>query len=230
MPAPFVISRLDSGGESGPEVLRDFLEKMVEASATRGELIVGEAEPGRYLLVSPPLDAATMKGQIDAGVALVIDRLAQRWPDPHVTDFGLKEMYAKAKQPWLAERGFEELVKDGKLGVVTIFCHEWVYDVCARVARDQGLDVRTNFGEYLKTGRVAVAAMNAFAIDVFTNLREMAADFYPVDHLVAKVLVLGAVGGDTTLAAHIVGIACRRCGAFIPPKGTACPSCGAPAK
>ncbi len=229
MPEPFLLSRLESA-EAGGDAIRSFLETMVESAATRAELVVGEAEPGRYLLVSPPLAADVMKEQIDAGVALALDRLGRRWPDPHVSDFGLRELYPQAREPWLARGGFEDLVKDGKLGVVTVFCHEWVYEVCATVARSSGLEVRSPFPEYLRTGRIGVAGKTPFAIDVFANLREMAADFLPVDHLIAKVLVLGEIGGDAGLAARVVGVACRTCGAFVPPNAETCPSCRAPAR
>lgn len=205
MPAPPIVSRVDAEGEPGPEALREFLETLVSESAARAQLVVGEAEPGRYLLVSPPLAPATMKEQIDHAVALVLENLGKRWPNPHVTDFGLREMYAHAREPWLARRGFEGLVKEGKLGVVTIFCHEWVYDVCRRVADENGLAVQTSLEEYVRHGKVRVAGTNAFQLDVFGNLREMAANFDPIDVLATKVLVLAAVSGDATLAARLRG-------------------------
>lgn len=204
---PTVLSLLDRREEElaahGPSYLRAFLERLVEAAAKREGLVVGEAEPGRYLLVMPPLPERTIREQIDAGLDVVLARLAERWAEPHVTDLGLRELYARAREPWLAERGMEALVRDGKLGVVTIFCHDWVYEVCAHVAGEKGLEVRTPFEEYLRTGKVRVAGRNAFEVDVFANLREMAADFDPIDHLVAKLFVLGDLGDDDTLASRL---------------------------
>lgn len=204
---PTVLSLLDRREEElaahGPSYLRAFLESLVEAAAEAQGLVVGEAEPGRYLLVMPPLPERAIREQIDAGLDVVLARLAERWPEPHVTDLGLRELYARAREPWLAERGMEDLVRDGKIGVVTIFCHDWVYEVCAHVATEKGLDVRTSYEEYLRTGRLRVAGTNAFEVDVFANLRAMAADFDPIDRLVAKLYLLGDLGDDDTLASRL---------------------------
>jgi hypothetical protein len=202
---PRVLSRPEAGGDAGLEVLRDFLETLVESAAKQKELVIGEAEPGRYMLVSPPLDNAAMQEQIDGAVAHVLERLGQRWPAPHVTDFGLRETYANARDPWLARRGFEALVKEGKLGVVTIFCHEWVYEVCAQVAAENGLGLESPLEEYLRTGKLRLAGKNAFQLDVFTNLRDMAANFDTVDALATKVLVLVGLSEDEALAARLRG-------------------------
>jgi len=203
--APRILSRHDPGGDAGLEVLRDFLETLVESAATQKELVIGEAEPGRYVLVSPPLADAAMREQIDGAVAHVLDRLGQRWPAPHVTDFGLRETYANARNPWLARRGFEALVKEGKLGVVTIFCHEWVYEVCAQVAGENGLGLESPLEEYLRTGKLRLAGKNAFQLEVFTNLRDMAANFDTIDALATKVLVLVGLSEDEALAARLRG-------------------------
>ncbi len=205
MTAPRILSRHDPGGDAGLEVLRDFLETLVESAATQKELVIGEAEPGRYVLVSPPLADAAMREQIDGAVAHVLDRLGQRWPAPHVTDFGLRETYANARNPWLARRGFEALVKEGKLGVVTIFCHEWVYEVCAQVAGENGLGLESPLEEYLRTGKLRLAGKNAFQLEVFTNLRDMAANFDTIDALATKVLVLVGLSEDEALAARLRG-------------------------
>jgi hypothetical protein len=201
--APLVLSLLGGDENPGPDALRDFLERLVSESATRAQIVIGEAEPGRHILVSPPLEPATMKEQIDETVALALAKLGERFPDPHVTDFGLRELYAQAREPWLARRGFETLVKQGKLGVVTIFCHEWVYDVCRRVADENSLAVQTSLEDYIRDGKFRVAGTNKFQLDVFANLREMAANFDPIEVLVTKVLVLSAVSGDKTLAARL---------------------------
>ena len=205
MPVPRVLSRPEGGGDASPEALRDFLETLVESAATQKELVIGEAEPGRYVLVSPPLDTAALREQIDGAVAHVLERLGQRWPAPHVTDFGLREMYANARDPWLARRGFEALVREGKLGVVTIFCHEWVYEVCVRVAAENGMGLRSPMEEYLRTGKIRLAGKNAFQLNVFTNLQDMAANFDPIDALAARVLVLAGIRDDETLAARLRG-------------------------
>ena len=126
VPEPPVLSLLGDERALDPAILRNFLERLVEASATHEGLVVGEGEPGRYLLVMPPLPEREVRAQIDAGLDLVLGRLAKNWPSPHVTDWGLKESYAKARDAWLGPHGLEELVRDGKVGVVTIFCHDWV--------------------------------------------------------------------------------------------------------
>ena len=120
VPDPPLLSLLEPPPESpgGPEGLRAFLERLVEAAAKHEGLVVGEAEPGRYLLVMPPLAQAAMQAEIDAGLDLVLGRLGARWPSPHVTDFGLRELYAKARDRWLDPRGMESLVQEGKIGVV----------------------------------------------------------------------------------------------------------------
>lgn len=226
---PAFLSRLESeeGTSGGPGALRDFLETLVARAVEAHGLVVGEAEPGRYLLVMPPLEVARMQSEIDAGLDLVLDRLGRRWSSPRVTDFGLKELYAQAREHWLAPRRMEDLVREGKIGVVTILCHDWLYGIAAQVAAENGLRVETKFEEYLRTGRLRVAARTSFEIDVFANMREMAADFYPVDHLIAKVLVLAEVGRDETLAARVSGHACPTCGAFVSASATTCASCGA---
>jgi len=205
VPGPVVLSRRDVGTEPGPETLRELLEKLLARSATDAALVIGEAEDGRYVLVSPPLANDALKEQIDGGVALVLERLGGRWPQPHVTDFGLREMYANAREPWMARRGFEDLVKDGKVGVVTIFCHEWVYEVCARVASEAGAELRSPFEEYLRTGKLRLAGRNAFQLDVFRNLRDMAANFDAIEDLATRVIVLVGLRDDETLAARLRG-------------------------
>lgn len=204
---PPILSLLEERDEesaaNGTARMRDFLERLVESAAKATGLVVGEAEPGRYLLVMPPLPQDELQRQIDAGLDLVLARLGARWQSPHVTDLGLRDLYAQAREPWLAARGIEELVRDGKIGVVTIFCHDWVYEICTNVATENGLDVRTPLAEYLKTGRIRLAGTNAFEVDVFTNLREMAANFDPIEHLVAKLLVLGDLGEDEALASRL---------------------------
>jgi len=203
VPVPRVLVRPEVGGDANPEVLREFLETLVKSGATQAELVIGEAEPGRYVLVSPPLDAAAMREQIDGAVAHVLERLAQRWRAPHVSDFGLRELYATARDPWLARRGFETLVKDGKIGVVTIFCHEWVYEVCAQVAAENGVGLQSPLEEYVRTGKIRLAGKNAFQLNVFTNLRDMAANFDPIDTLAVRVIVLAGLRDDETLAARL---------------------------
>ena len=203
VPVPRVLVRPEVGGDANPEALREFLEALVKSVATQAELVIGEAEPGRYVLVSPPLDAAAMREQIDGAVAHVLERLAQRWPAPHVSDFGLRELYATARDPWLARRGFETLVKDGKIGVVTIFCHEWVYEVCAQVAAENGVGLQSPLEEYIRTGKIRLAGKNAFQLNVFTNLRDMAANFDPIDTLAVRVIVLAGLRDDETLAARL---------------------------
>lgn len=205
VPTPHFLSLRTDDEEPGPEALRDFLETLVSVSAKRAEMVIGEAEDGRYLLVSPPLEDDQLKEQIDASVAHVLTKLGEHWPNPHVTDFGLREMYVHARDPWLARRGFEPLVKQGKVGVVTVFCHEWVYEVCQRIASENGLAVDTPLEDYLQTGKLRVAGTNSFQIDVFANLRDMAANFDPIEALVTKVLVLAAVSSDPTLAARLRG-------------------------
>lgn len=205
VPAPLILSLDDGDAQLGPESLRGFLERLVTESAKRAQTLIGDAEPGRQILVSPPMRDAEMRGQIDAAVALVVEKFGERWPSPHVTDFGLREMYAHAREPWLARRGLEALVMEGKMGVVTIFCHEWVHEVCRRVALENGLSVETSIGDYIRTGKIRVASTNAFRIDVFANLQAMAANFDPIDTLATKVLVLAAVSGDETLAARLRG-------------------------
>lgn len=203
VPAPPILTLRVGDAQLGPDVLREFLEKLVSESATRAQTLIGEAEPGRRILVSPPMEEAAIKAQIDGAIAIIIEKFAEQWPAPHVTDFGLREMYEHARDPWLARRGLEVLVKEGKLGVVTIFCHEWVYEVCRQIAAENGLKVQTSLADYLRTGKIRVAGMNAFQIDVFANLRDMAANFDPIDALVTKVLVLAAVSGDDTLATRL---------------------------
>ena len=230
MPSPPIVSLLEPGEtppSGGPEVLRTFLERLVEAAAKHGGLVVGEAEPGRYLLVMPPLAQAALQDQIDAGLDLVLRRLGQRWASPHVTDFGLKELYAQARDRWLERHGMEALVQDGKVGVVTVFCHDWLYGLCRQIAEDRGMAVPTSFEEYLRTGRLRVAGTNSFQLDVFANVREMAANFYPIDHLITKVLVLSELRENASLAARIAGRACTSCGAFVAADASACASCGA---
>ncbi|TLZ48618.1 MAG: zinc ribbon domain-containing protein [Methanobacteriota archaeon] len=227
VPEPPIVSRLASTAEAGPDALRDFLEELVATSAKSGGLVVGEAEPGRYLLVMPPLAPKAMQAQIDAGLDVVLGRLGKRWPSPHVTDFGLKELYESARGRWLDRHGIEALVQDGKVGVVTIFCHDWLYAVCRQVATEHGLAVPTTFEEYLRTGRIRVTGTNAFAIDVFANAKEMAANFDSIDHLITKVLVVAELREDATLAARISGRACPKCGAFVTDRATTCASCGA---
>jgi len=203
VPGPVVLSRRDIGTEPGPETLREFLEKLVARSATARALVIGEAEEGRYLLVSPPLANDALKEQIDGGVALVLERLGRRWPQPHVTDFGLREMYESAREPWMVRRGFEDLVREGKVGVVTIFCHEWVYEVCAQVAAENGVGLQSPLEEYVRTGKIRLAGKNAFQLNVFTNLRDMAANFDPIDTLAVRVIVLAGLRDDETLAARL---------------------------
>ena len=203
--APTVISRLGSASDSGPDALRDFLEELVAAVAKAGSLVLGEAEPGRYVLVMPAAAQPEMQAQIDGALDVVLGRLGERWPQPHVTDFGLKELYAKARNPWL-------------------------YGICRQIAEDHGMAVPTTFEEYLRTGRVRVTGMNAFAIDVFANAREMAANFDPIDHLIAKLLVLAEIKEDATLMGRVSGQACAVCGAFVSPKADVCASCGAPVR
>jgi hypothetical protein len=188
-----------------PTALRSFLETLTAAVAQDGGLVVGEAEPGRFLLVMPALGTEQVRAQIDAGLELVLARLGTRWANPHVSDFGLRELYAGAREPWLARHGIEALVQDGELGVVTIFCHDWVYETCAKVATERGLTVQSPFEEYLRTGKLRVAAKNAFQLDVFANIREMAANFDPIDHVAAKLLVLAGLGADDTLASRLRG-------------------------
>jgi len=229
VPDPPLLSLLEPPPESpgGPEALRTFLERLVEAAAKHAGLVVGEAEPGRYLLVMPPLAQATMQAEIDAGLDLVLVRLGARWPSPHVTDFGLRELYAKARDRWLDRLGMEALVRDGKIGVVSVFCHDWLYALCSQVAEDHGMAVPTPFEEYLRTGRLRVTGTNAFQIDVFASVQEMAANFDPIDHLIAKVLVLAQIREDATLTARVSGRACPACGAFVSPGAAKCASCGA---
>lgn len=227
MPAPPVLSRLDGSADAGPGALRTFLEDLVAAAAKHGGLVVGEAEPGRYMLVMPPLAQSALQAQIDAGLDVVLAHLGARWPDPHVTDFGLRELYALARERWLDRAGLAGLVQDGKVGVVTIFCHDWLYGVCRQVAEEHGMAVPTPFEEYLRTGRLRVAGTNAFQLDVFANVREMAANFDPIDHLIAKVLVLAEVRDDASLTARVAGRSCASCGAFVAAKATTCASCGA---
>ncbi len=230
MPGLPVLSLLDAPDASpGPERLRDFLEKLVAAAAERKGLVVGEAEPGRYLLVMPPLSVEAMQAEIDAGLDLVLARLGERWVSPRVTDFGLKELYAAAKDRWLDRHGMEALVQEGKIGVVTIFCHDWLYSIVGQVAREHGMAVQTTFEEYLRTGRVRLAGRNAFQLDVFANVREMTANFNTIDHLITKVLVLAEIGKDERLAAQIEGRVCPSCGAFVARDAETCASCGAPA-
>ena len=233
MAVPPMLSLLDPPPPEagGPEALRIFLERLVEAAATRTGLVVGEAEPGRYLLVMPPIAQDALKEQIDAGLDVVLDRLGRRWPMPHVTDFGLRELYASTGDGWLARHGMEALVREGKVGVVTIFCHDWLYGLAAQVAGEHGLRVETPFDEYLRTGKLRVAGRTAFQIDVFANAKEMAANFHPIDHLIAKVLVLAELSRDEALAARVAGVvgrACARCGAFLAAGARTCASCGAP--
>ena len=233
MPAPPPILSLLEGANGRPvadhQALRAFLERLVAAAAQQGGLVVGEAEPGRYVLVMTPLAPGAMQEQIDAGLDLVLGRLGTRWASPHVSDFGLRELYGKARDRWLDRRGMEALVVEGKIGVVTIFCHDWLYGLCRQVAQDRGMAVPTPFEEYLRTGRIRVTGTNAFALDVFANAREMAANFDPIDHLIAKVLVLAEIREDAALAARVAGTACAACGALVPAGASACASCGAPA-
>jgi hypothetical protein len=191
--------------EPGPEALRDFLEALVSESATRADLVIGEADPGRYVLVSPPMEPAALKGRIDAAIEVVVERFGRRWPAPHVTDLGLRELYADAREPWIAPRGFEALVKDGKLGVVTIFCHEWVYELCAQIAGENGFALRSSLDDYLATGKLRVAGTNTFRLDVFSNLRDLAANFDPIDVLAARILVLAGLKDDPQLAGRTQG-------------------------
>lgn len=224
-----MISLLESTDASpGPGRIRDFLETLVAAAAQRRGLVVGEAEPGRYLLVMMPLAREAMEAEINAALDLVLKRLGTRWASPHVTDFGLKELYRDAKGRWLDRHGIEALVADGRIGVVTIFCHDWLYGIVAQVAREHGLAVQTPFEEYLRTGRVRLAGTNSFQLDVFANVREMAANFDTVDHLITKVLVLAEVGKDARLAARITGRACPVCGAFVAAEAKTCAACNAP--
>ena len=212
MADPPVLSLLDSGGA---------------AAAKRPGLVVGEAEPGRYLLVMTPKGAADLKAEIDAGLDVVLARLGARWPSPHISDFGLRELYQGARDRWLARQNLEEIVENGQLGVVTIFCHDWLYALAGEVAGEQGLRVETPFEAYLETGKLRLAGTNAFQVDVFSNVREMAAEFLPIDHLVAKLLVVAAVSRDEALAAQVVGRPCPACGARVPLDAAACPACGA---
>lgn len=229
MAEPLVLSLLEPGSPPAEgAALRAFLERLVEAAAKRGGLVVGEAEPGRYLLVMPPLEAKALQAEIDAGLDVVLRRLGERWPAPHVTDLGLRELYPTAREPWLHRQGMEPLVQGGKVGVVTIFCHDWLYAVAAQVAAEHGLRVETPFEEYLRTGRVRYAGTNAFQLDVFANVREMAANFDPIDHLVAKLLVIAAVSKDEALAAKVIGRPCPKCGARVAADAKACPACRSP--
>jgi len=233
VPEPPLLSLLEPPPPSPgqPDALRVFLEKLVEAAAKHGGLVVGEAEPGRYVLVMPPLGTDALKAQIDAGLDLVLGRLGKRWRDPRVTDFGLRELYARTRDKWLAPRGMESLVAEGKVGVVTIFCHDWVYALAAQVAHEHGLRVETSLEEYLKAGRIQVAGRTTFQIDVFANLQEMAANFLPIDHVIAKLLVIAELSRDESLSkrvASVTGSACRACGAFLAAEAKSCASCGAP--
>jgi hypothetical protein len=230
MPEPPVLSLLGTPDASpGPERIRDFLETLVAAAVDRKGLVVGEAEPGRYVLVMPPLSADAMQREINAGLDVVLARLEARWPGARVTDFGLRELYPGSRDRWLSRHGMEPLVVEGKIGVVTIFCHDWLYGIVTQVAEEHGLAVRTRMEEYLKTGLVRLAGRTAFQLDIFANVREMAASFGTIDHLITKVLVLAAVGKDTGLAAKISGGACPRCGALVVEGAPTCASCGAPA-
>ena len=230
VPEPPVLSLLQPGAAptaGGPAVLRALLKRCTEVAATRKALVVGEAEPGRYLLVMPPLPEAALKREIDGGLDLVLARLGVRWPSPHVSDFGLRELYKGTKDRWLRRHNMETLVQAGQLGVVTIFCHDWLYAIAGEVAGEHGLRVETPFEEYLRTGKVRLRGTNAFALDVFANVREMAANFYPIDHLVAKLLVVAAASRDETLAAQIAGRPCPSCGVRVAAGEAACPACGA---
>ena len=117
-------------------------------------------------------------------------------------------------------------MQDGKVGVVTVFCHDWLYGLCREVAEDRAMSVPTPFEDYLRTGRIRVAGTNSFQLDVFANVREMAANFYPIDHLIAKVLLIAELREDATLVSQIAGHACASCGAFVPPQAVSCPACG----
>ena len=230
VPEPPVLSLLDAPDASpGPERLREFLETLVAAAVERKGLVVGHAEPGRYVLVMPPSTREAMEADINEGLDVVLARLEARWRGARVTDFGLRELYAGSTDRWLERRNMEALVEDGKIGVVTIVCHDWIYGLVAQVAREHGLAVETSFEEYLKAGRVSLAGRTKFSVDVFANIREMAAGFTTIDHLITKVLVLAEVGRDERLAARVTGNACRRCGAFVVEGAETCASCGAPA-
>ena len=227
---PPVLSLLESGGEAaapGRWALRALLERCAEVAAKRPGLVVGEAEPGRYLLVMIPKDEAGLKAEIDAGVDLVLARLGIRWPSPHISHFGLREEYKGARERWLRRNNMETLVQNGQLGVVTIFCHDWIYSIAGEVAGEHGLRVDTPFQAYLETGKLRLAGTNAFQVDVLANVREMAAEFLPIDHLVAKLLVVAAVSKDETLAAKVAGRPCAACGARVAAGAAGCPACGA---
>ncbi len=230
MADPPVLSLLGTGAEAdapGRSALRALLERCAEVAAKRPGLVVGEAEPGRYLLVMVPKEEAALKAEIDAGVDLVLARLGVRWPSPHISHFGLREEYKGARDRWLRRHNMETLVQNGQLGVVTIFCHDWIYSIAGEVAGEHGLRVETPFASYLETGKVRLAGTNAFQVDVFSNVREMAAEFLPIDHLVAKLLVVAAVSKDEALAAKVVGRPCPTCGARVSADAAACPACGA---
>ena len=98
--------------------------------------------------------------------------------------------------------------------------------MCEQVAHERGLAVQSPFEEYLRTGKFRVAGTNAFQIDVFANLQELVANFDPIDHLVAKLLLLADLSVDETLAAKVVGRTCPRCGAKANPAATSCAACG----
>ena len=229
MAEPLVLSLLDAEDPSPePTRLREFLERLVASAAERRGLVVGEAEPGRYVLVMPALPPEGMKAQIDAALDLVLVRLGRRWPSPHVTDFGLRELYERGRDRWLDGLGLEVLVAEGKVGVVTVFCHEWLYGIATQVAAEAGLRVDTNFEEYARTGKVRVAGRTSFQLDVFANATEMAGSFLSVDHLIAKLLVLGELSRDDRLAARVSGKACPSCGALAAEAAKTCASCQAP--
>src|SRR3972149_7273158 len=106
-----------------------------------------------------------MKAQIDAALALVRDRLGRRWPSPRVTGFGRRELYETGRDRWLDGLGLEVLVAEGKVGVVTVFCHEWLYGIATQVAAEAGLRVDTNFEEDARAGKGRVAGGGAFQLD-----------------------------------------------------------------
>src|SRR3989304_4897783 len=84
-----------------------------------------------------------------------------------------------------------------------------------------GLRVDTNFEEYARTGKVRVAGRTSFQLDVFANATEMAGSFLSVDHLIAKLLVLGELSRDDRLAARGSGKACPSGGALAAAAGEA---------